>query len=158
MPKSRSGFRPKRSSNQTDSMSSTPTGILDSPNFERPAETIVDPRDERLLVLPFLEAGDHVGFAGEDRRSEARDVLRLELEIGRIEDQDTAAGGEITGAQRIGDPAPDAMALDVKEVITLLELVEHGRAVVLGSVVDDDDLEARWRAGERGGRLLHEQR
>ena len=70
---------------------------------ERAAQAIVDARDERLLVLPLLEARHHVGRVVEDRRDEARDVLGLELQVGRIEHQHPPRRAQISGAERIGD-------------------------------------------------------
>ena len=77
------------------------------------------PGDERLLVLPFLESRDHVRLAGEDRRDEARNVFRLELEVGGIEHEHVAARGEISRAQRVGDAAARAMARQAQERVLL---------------------------------------
>ena len=58
-----------------------------------------------MLVLPLLLPRDHVGFAGQDRADEARDVLGLVLQIRGIEHEHVAARVEIPRTQRVGDPA-----------------------------------------------------
>src|SRR5690348_3590168 len=89
--------------------------VLDLHIEQQPAEAVVDPGDERLLVLPFLESRDHVRFVGEDRVDEARDVFGFELKVGGVEDEDAAACIEISRAQGVGDAAPTSMSRDSQE-------------------------------------------
>ena len=58
IPNSSSGFFPNRSSNQTDSMSSTPTGMRPMPNFDLPGVARVQ-RDRDLGDGESLRGGDH---------------------------------------------------------------------------------------------------
>src|SRR4051812_11204460 len=122
------------------------------------AQAIVDLRDERLLVLPLLEAGHHVGFVGEDRRDEARDVLRLELHVRRVEDEHVGARVEVSGAQCVSNAAARAMPHGAQKRVLRPELLEHGPRAVGRAVVDDDHLVPSRRGGERFRRLFHEQR
>src|SRR3954467_859710 len=133
--------------------------VLDLHVEQQSTEPVINAGDECLLVLPFLEAGDHVGFIGEDGRHEPRNVLRLELEIRWIEDEDAAGGMQVARAQRVGDAAAAPVSSELQERISSSELLEHRPGVVCRAVVDDDDLErdVGLRA-ERRVRLLHEKR
>ena len=66
---------------------------------EPAAESVVDRRDERLLVLSLLRAGDDVRAVFEDGCHERGNVGREILQIGRVEDEDVTAGDVAGGAQ-----------------------------------------------------------
>ena len=206
-PKKSIGFRPKRSWNQTETRSNTPTGIRLQLNLEMPArrgysgtgsdvepvavrrgdhdhvampvgpqrhaghhlaavrldrveigdpdpeepaaESVVDPGDERLLVLALLGAGDDVGAAVEDRRDQAGNVLGEVLQIGGIEDEHIAPRHVAGRAERVGDAALAAVGHDPEKGILPLQIAQHPVAVVARAVVDDDDFEGE--AGRRQG-------
>src|SRR5438874_3002594 len=114
--------------------------VLDLHVEQQPAQAVVDAGNERLLVLPFLEAGNQVGFVGENGRDEPRNVLRLELQIGRIKNEHPPTGNEVAGAQRVGDPAAAPMPRKLEKLIAASELFEYRPAIVLRAIVDDDDL------------------
>ena len=119
--------------------------VLDRHVEQRATETVVNARDELLLVLPLLEPGDHVRLAGENRRDEARNVFRLELQIGRVEDEHLGAGFEVARPQRVGDSTPNAMTRKPQKRVLGGQRLQHVPRVVLGSIVDDDDLVADIR-------------
>ena len=73
------------------------------------------PETNAFSYFPCLKPGDHVGLAGEDRRDEPRDVLRLELQVGGIEHEHVAARVQVAGAQRVGDAAARAVAHGAQE-------------------------------------------
>src|SRR5215208_4215555 len=126
---------------------------------QRAAQPVVDVRNERLLVDAFFEPRDHVRLVRQNWPDQTRDVLRLELEVGRVEDEHVAACGEVARPQRVSDAAARAVAREPEERVPRDELLEHRPGRILRAVVDDDDLEADvGRGAEDGVRLLHEER
>jgi hypothetical protein len=111
-----------------------------------------------LFVLAFLEPGDHVRIAGQNGGGQARNVLRLELQVRGVEDENVAARRQVSGAQCVGDAAPGAMAREAKKRILLGQLLQHAPRAIGAAVVDDDDFVPIRRGCEGRGCLLHEQR
>ena len=91
------------------------------------------------------------------RSGKARDVDWLELQVRGIEHEYLASRPEVSRPQRVGDAAPHPMPGDAEELVLCDEPFQHLPRVILGAVVDDDDLVPDRRARERGGRLLHEE-
>ena len=110
---------------------------------QRAAQAIVDARDERLLVLPLLEARDHVGLAGEDRRDEARNVLGLELQVGGIEHEHVAArvrGSRCAARRRCRAARAVAHRRAGTDTASASSLRARASVSSTRAVVDDDDL------------------
>ena len=131
--------------------------ILDRHVEERATERVVDARNEGFLVLAFLETRHHVRLVGDDGRHKARNILRFELEVGGIEDQDVALRDQVAAAKCVGNSAASAMPNGAQEWIARLELLQDLPGVVGRSVVDDNDFVADRAAPKRGVRLLHEE-
>ena len=110
---------------------------------EQPAaERVVDPADERLLVLALLGAGDDVGPALEDGRHQPGDVLGEVLQVGGVEHEDVAAGDVAGGAERVGDAPLPPVGDDAEERMRRARArASTPRALVARAVVHDHDFE-----------------
>ena len=124
------------------------------------------PVEQHPPHLAADEAGpeDGVGVLLHEDLDDAQQIARVVLEVGVVDDGDLAGGVLQRGADRL---ALSTVALVAKEqpghfrirAQIALELLEHGGGIVLGGVVDDDDLDSlQVRAGgedleplERGG-------
>ena len=110
---------------------------------QRPAEPVVDARDERLLVLPLLVAGDHVGLAGEDRARRGVGMSsggtggRPDRRRGRVR---ASARYPVRSASAM--PRPRRCRTPRRNGYCGWRVAEHGPRGVDRAVVDDDDLVA----------------
>src|SRR5437868_4235168 len=125
---------------------------------ERATQPVVNAGDESLFVLPFLVASNHVGLTGEDRRNQSRNVFRLVLEVCRVENEHLSTRVQVTGAERVSDPASARMSHRLKKRVFRSETLQDAPRIVDGSVVDYDHLIAMGRGSKCDLRLLHEQR
>ena len=121
------------------------------PHAEQPtAQRVVNPRNEALVILPLLGAGDDVGLAFQDRPDQPRNIGRQVLQVGGIVDQHPAPREVGARLQGVGNPALRPMRHHAHERVLDDELLQQPRGAVVAAVVDDHELD---RVRQRQHRL-----
>ena len=91
-------------------------------------------------------------------RDEPGDVLGLELQIGRIKNENVAARVQIAGAQRFGDAALRTMAHGTQKRVLRHERLQQRPTLVARAVIDDDDFISLSLYGEGLSAQLQKER